>query len=684
MTNRLADLESNITRAHKKKVGMRKSAKRAARTRKPQGSLTRVSTSPPPASIALPPTSAAPAVAKGLSGLVSRWPARTPSRAGAFGTIDYTIPGVFGPLAQPSGNSCWATVFTMLVSWRRQQSLSIETALATVGQKWVDLYKADTGLPGDEKSAFLTTAGLIAEPPQSYSLDGWEQLLRNYGPVWVTTDEALGRAWAIHARVITAIRGDGTPEKTFFTIVDPAGGRQYQESIATFIPKYEEEVIRTGYMRIQVVHWTADARAEVRAQSLGRRLVRPFAQTTPEYPQASRFVPAAPENYRASTQPRAIERIVVHITDGSANINGTISWFQNPEAKVSAHYVVGQDGEVVQMVAHNDVAWHAGSANANSIGIEHVANTRGLIPTAAQYCASAALVTWLCDQFGIAVDRAHVVGHTEADPSTKHTGCPNAVWDWNHYMGLVTSRSCYPPAAQQPSIAKALSAPPASELANTVAQLRAGGTADEDIRQFLRQIGASYTFAMGVGPEGVTVTLPGGHVLSGMQSELLLAAIAAEMAVVNPALAPVVLPFLHLLPAVANRFDVTIGIGAAISGGAVAGASFGAGIMFAPGNRIGFCGSLGGVLGALVSISATLQVTVVRGGLEIFGGTAVAVTIGGGEGVVGSASALLSQGRFIGVTFAMGVGAGLSPIEAYAQYQYTPTSLGLAYARGVA
>jgi hypothetical protein len=72
-----------------------------------------------------------------------------------------------------------------------------------------------------------------------------------------------------------------------------------------------------------------------------------------------------------------------------------------------------------------------------------------------------------------------------------------------------------------------------------------------------------------------------------------------------------------------------------------------------------------------------MQVTIVRGGPEVFGGSAVAVTIGGGEGVVGSASALLSQGRFIGVTFALGVGAGLTPIEAYAQYQYTPTSLGL-------
>ena len=271
MTNRLVDLESTVVRSHKKKALARRNGRRAALARKPQGVLTRVATTPPPAAPSLPP---APAVSKGLSALVSRWLARAASKAHAFGAVDYAVPGVFGPMAQPSGNACWATVFTMLVSWRRQQSLTIETALGTVGQRWVDLFRADTGLPGSDKSAFLAAAGMIAEPPQSYSVEGWEQLLRNYGPVWVTTDEAPGRAWAIHARVITAISGDGTPERTFFTIVDPAGGRTYQESIAVFIPKYEEEVIQTGYMRIQVVHWSADARAEVRAQSFGGRTAR--------------------------------------------------------------------------------------------------------------------------------------------------------------------------------------------------------------------------------------------------------------------------------------------------------------------------------------------------------------------------------------------------------------------------
>ena len=183
------------------------------------------------------------------------------------------------------------------------------------------------------------------------------------------------------------------------------------------------------------------------AQAYG---TRGLALTAPEYPGARRFEPAATGNYRAVSGKRTIDRIVIHITDGGANINGTIGWFKNPAAKVSAHYVIGQDGEVVQMVAHNDVAWHAGSANGTSIGIEHVANTRGLMPTVRQMEASAALVTWLCDTYGIEAKRENILGHAEADGKTTHTGCPNAVWNWDYYMTLISTRSCVTPPASMP------------------------------------------------------------------------------------------------------------------------------------------------------------------------------------------------------------------------------------------
>jgi N-acetyl-anhydromuramyl-L-alanine amidase AmpD len=173
----------------------------------------------------------------------------------------------------------------------------------------------------------------------------------------------------------------------------------------------------------------------------------------PEYPGASRFVAAHPTNFRARTTPRTIERIVIHITDGGSNINGTIGWFasqhQPPAGPSSAHYIVGQDGEVVQMVRHDDVAYHARAANGNSIGIEHVANSRGLRPTQAEYEASAQLVSWLADLYGIPCDRDHIVGHNEADVGTSHSGCPTVAWDWGQYMStLEAARSAAQPAAE--------------------------------------------------------------------------------------------------------------------------------------------------------------------------------------------------------------------------------------------
>jgi N-acetyl-anhydromuramyl-L-alanine amidase AmpD len=153
----------------------------------------------------------------------------------------------------------------------------------------------------------------------------------------------------------------------------------------------------------------------------------------PEYPGASRFISAAPGNYKRCAA-RKISRIVLHITDGGPNISGTIAWFCNPAAKVSAHYIVGQDGAVVQMVRHRDVAWHAGKANGDSIGIEHVGNTRGLAITELEYRASADLVRWLCATLVIPIDRLHIIGHCEVDKATTHKGCPNSIWDWTTYM----------------------------------------------------------------------------------------------------------------------------------------------------------------------------------------------------------------------------------------------------------
>ncbi|MFJ1589007.1 peptidoglycan-binding protein [Kitasatospora albolonga] len=157
-----------------------------------------------------------------------------------------------------------------------------------------------------------------------------------------------------------------------------------------------------------------------------------FAQS-PDYPSA-RWVPASSQNY-ATGRTAAINKVVVHVTQGS--YAGAISWFQNPAAQVSAHYVIrSSDGEITQTVRDSNTAWHARSANSSSIGLEHegyVNNPAWF--TDAMYRSSAALTAHLSARYGIPKNRTHVVGHSEV-PGNDHTD-PGVHWDWNYYMQLV-------------------------------------------------------------------------------------------------------------------------------------------------------------------------------------------------------------------------------------------------------
>src|SRR5690348_13346624 len=69
--------------------------------------------------------------------------------------------------------------------------------------------------------------------------------------------------------------------------------------------------------------------------------------------------PAASCNYTTG-RTQSITAIAIHDTEGS--YAGTISWFQNCSAQVSAHYVLrSSDGQITQMVADANKAWHIGS-----------------------------------------------------------------------------------------------------------------------------------------------------------------------------------------------------------------------------------------------------------------------------------------------------------------------------------
>ncbi|GGN51166.1 amidase [Streptomyces albiflavescens] len=159
---------------------------------------------------------------------------------------------------------------------------------------------------------------------------------------------------------------------------------------------------------------------------------------TVDYPGAE-WAQASASNYTASKRPTAypVNYVIIHVTQ--ATYPDTLSIFQNPQKKVSAHYLVrSADGHVAQCVREHDIAWHAGNwdYNTRSVGIEH----EGWVKqpayfTNALYEESAKLTAAICSRYGIPKDRSHIIGHYEV-PGTDHTD-PGPNWDWTRYIRLV-------------------------------------------------------------------------------------------------------------------------------------------------------------------------------------------------------------------------------------------------------
>jgi N-acetyl-anhydromuramyl-L-alanine amidase AmpD/uncharacterized protein YraI len=163
-------------------------------------------------------------------------------------------------------------------------------------------------------------------------------------------------------------------------------------------------------------------------------------------PQASAFptvrrINASTSNY-SNRSSRSIRWIVIHTIEGSEDSG--ISWFRNPAARVSAHYVVSHAGRITQMVDDMDVAWHAGNStyNEHAIGIENEGYAGQNRWTSAQYQALADLARGLCDRYGIPKDRAHIIGHDDV-PNQSHTD-PGPHFDWGRFLALVNGGSAAP------------------------------------------------------------------------------------------------------------------------------------------------------------------------------------------------------------------------------------------------
>jgi N-acetylmuramoyl-L-alanine amidase len=78
-----------------------------------------------------------------------------------------------------------------------------------------------------------------------------------------------------------------------------------------------------------------------------------------------RLILAAPiwhpsENFGARRDVAQPDMVMLHYT-AMTSAEGARDWLCNPEAQVSAHYVIAEDGRLWQLVAEEQRAWHAGA-----------------------------------------------------------------------------------------------------------------------------------------------------------------------------------------------------------------------------------------------------------------------------------------------------------------------------------
>lgn len=128
--------------------------------------------------------------------------------------------------------------------------------------------------------------------------------------------------------------------------------------------------------------------------------------------------------------------LVLHYT-GMQTGQAAIDRLRDPEARVSAHYVVEEDGRIFRLVPEERRAWHAGKSwwkgetdiNAVSIGIEIVNPGHEFGYRAFPDAQVEAVIRLIDDIRGRwTIENARILGHSDVAPSRKED--PGELFPW--------------------------------------------------------------------------------------------------------------------------------------------------------------------------------------------------------------------------------------------------------------
>lgn len=144
--------------------------------------------------------------------------------------------------------------------------------------------------------------------------------------------------------------------------------------------------------------------------------------------------------------------VVIHHTSDDT-VEQALRTLADPLRKVSAHYLIGRDGAIIQLVDERARAWHAGASkwgadtdlNSASLGIE--LDNNGREPFAdAQIAALLRLLADIKERYGIPA--ANFLGHADVAPRRKTD--PSRYFPWKTLADQGYGLWCDPPYPEPP------------------------------------------------------------------------------------------------------------------------------------------------------------------------------------------------------------------------------------------
>jgi len=113
---------------------------------------------------------------------------------------------------------------------------------------------------------------------------------------------------------------------------------------------------------------------------------------------------------RSGEKMRMVNGIVIHyVANPGSTAQGNRDYFDSPQSSVSAHFVVGLNGEVIQCVPLDEQAAASNKRNVDTVSIEVCHPDSSGKFSDVTYDRLVELTAWLCGEFGL--DEDNVIRH---------------------------------------------------------------------------------------------------------------------------------------------------------------------------------------------------------------------------------------------------------------------------------